>query len=90
MGRNAATTMDESFEGGEATTDVASGVARTIAQSEAWVLVHLVIELGLILMLGGLVAISRSIEGRTAWCPGPVGVRRRRGRRHRGGSPRDR
>jgi len=39
------------------------GVAQTIAQSERWVLVHLVIVVGLILMLGGLVAISRSIEG---------------------------
>src|SRR5215216_1566662 len=38
-------------------------VARTIAQSERWVLVHLVIVVGLILMLGALVAISRSIEG---------------------------
>ena len=36
------------------------GVARTIAESEAWVPVHLVIVVGLILMLGGLVAISRS------------------------------
>src|SRR5215211_4254604 len=39
------------------------GVARTIAESENWVLIHLVIVVGLILMLGGLVAISRSIEG---------------------------
>jgi uncharacterized membrane protein len=39
------------------------GVARTIAESENWVLVHLVIVVGLILMLGGLVALSRSIEG---------------------------
>ncbi len=39
------------------------GVAQTIAQSERWVLVHLVILVGLILMLGALVAISRSIEG---------------------------
>ena len=39
------------------------GVARAIAQSETWVLVHLVIVVGLILMLGGLVAISHSIEG---------------------------
>jgi len=38
-------------------------VARTIAQSENWVLVHLVIVVGLILMLGALVALSRSIEG---------------------------
>jgi hypothetical protein len=42
------------------------GVARTIAQSETWVLVHLVIVVGLILMLGALVAISRSIEGGVA------------------------
>jgi hypothetical protein len=42
------------------------GVARTIAQSENWVLVHLVIVIGLILMLGGLVAVSRSIEGGVA------------------------
>jgi hypothetical protein len=41
-------------------------VARTIAQSESWVLVHLVIVVGLILMLGGLVALSRSIEGGVA------------------------
>ena len=39
------------------------GVARTIAESEIWVPVHLVIVVGLILMLGGLVAIARSIEG---------------------------
>src|SRR5918998_1330827 len=39
------------------------GVARTIAQSESWVLVHLVIVVGLILMLGALVALCRSIEG---------------------------
>jgi hypothetical protein len=42
------------------------GVAQTIAQSEIWVPVHLVIVVGLILMLGGLVAISRSIEGGVA------------------------
>src|ERR687897_1629455 len=39
------------------------GVAQTIAQSENWVLIHLVIVVGLILMLGALVALSRSIEG---------------------------
>src|ERR671911_1461823 len=38
-------------------------VARTIAQSANWVPVHLVIVVGLILMLGALVALSRSIEG---------------------------
>jgi hypothetical protein len=42
------------------------GVAQTIARSENWVLIHLVIVVGLILMLGGLVAISRSIEGGVA------------------------
>src|ERR671921_958212 len=39
------------------------GVARTIAQSANWVPIHLVIVVGLILMLGALVALSRSIEG---------------------------
>ena len=39
------------------------GVAEAIAQSERWVLVHLVIVVGLILMLVALVALSRSIEG---------------------------
>jgi hypothetical protein len=35
------------------------GVALAIAQSERWVLVHFVIVVGLILMLGGLGALSR-------------------------------
>src|SRR5918995_3440297 len=39
------------------------GEAQTITQSENWVLIHLVIVVGLILMLGALVALSRSIEG---------------------------
>jgi hypothetical protein len=39
------------------------GVAQTIAQSERWAPVHLVIVVGLMLMLGALVALSRSIEG---------------------------
>lgn len=39
------------------------GVARTIADSGIWLPVHLVIVVGLILMLGGLVAIARSIDG---------------------------
>ena len=44
------------------------GVARTIAASAIWVLVHLVIAVGLILMLGGLLAVSNShsIEGELA------------------------
>lgn len=37
------------------------GVARTIAESTIWVPVHLAIVVGLILMLGGIVAISRSV-----------------------------
>jgi hypothetical protein len=45
------------------------GVARTIADSEIWVIDHLTIVIGLILMLGGLVAISRSI---TVGLPGSL------------------
>jgi len=41
----------------------AEGLARTIAESSSWVPDHLVILLGLVLMLGGLVAIARSIRG---------------------------
>jgi hypothetical protein len=41
----------------------AEGLARTIAESPSWVPDHLVILLGLILMLGGLIAIARSIRG---------------------------
>jgi hypothetical protein len=39
------------------------GLARTVAESGSWIPDHLVILVGLILMLGGLVAISRSITG---------------------------
>jgi hypothetical protein len=39
------------------------GVAHAIADSQLWVPDHLAILLGLILVLGGLVAIARSIEG---------------------------
>jgi hypothetical protein len=42
------------------------GVARTIGEGGTWVPVHLVIVVGLILMLGGLVAICRSIRGGAA------------------------
>jgi hypothetical protein len=41
----------------------AQGLARTIADSGSWIPDHLVILLGLILMLGGLVAIAHSIRG---------------------------
>ncbi|HWD44914.1 MAG TPA: hypothetical protein VHM23_14610 [Actinomycetota bacterium] len=39
------------------------GVARTIASSGIWVPGHLAIVVGLVLMLGGLLAIGRSIQG---------------------------
>ena len=39
------------------------GVARVIANSSIWVPVHLAIVLGIILMLGGLVAVYHSIRG---------------------------
>lgn len=46
--------------------DDPEGVARAIADSEIWVPVHLLIVLGLVLMLGGLVALYHSIPGGTA------------------------
>jgi ABC-type multidrug transport system fused ATPase/permease subunit len=46
--------------------DDIEGVARVIGDSEIWVPVHLVIVLGIVLMLGGLVAIGRSIRGALA------------------------
>lgn len=46
--------------------DDPSGVARTIADSDAWTILHLVIVAGIILMLGGLLAIHRSIRGGAA------------------------
>ncbi len=42
--------------------DDPEGVAQVIADSEIWIPVHLVIFLGLVLMLGGLVALSHSIR----------------------------
>jgi hypothetical protein len=41
----------------------AEGTARVIAASELWVPIHLAIVLGLVLMLGGLVALRHSIRG---------------------------
>jgi hypothetical protein len=46
--------------------DDPEGVAQAIADSDIWVPVHLVIVLGLVLMLGGLVAIYHSIREGTA------------------------
>jgi hypothetical protein len=42
--------------------DDPEGVARAIAESDIWVPVHLAIVLGLVLMLGGLVAVRHSIR----------------------------
>jgi hypothetical protein len=39
------------------------GVARAIADSNAWTAIHLIIIAGIILMLGGLLALHRSIQG---------------------------
>lgn len=43
--------------------DDAEGVARVIADSDAWTAIHLVIVLGTLLILGGLVAIRHTIDG---------------------------
>jgi hypothetical protein len=50
------------------------GVARVIAESDAWTLIHIVIILGLILMFFGLVAIGYSIEGGLAEALARLGV----------------
>jgi hypothetical protein len=44
-------------------TDDPEGVARAIATSGGWVVIHLTIVIGLILMLGGLFGIRYSIRG---------------------------
>jgi hypothetical protein len=46
--------------------DDPEGIARTIAESDAWTAIHLVIVFGIILMLGGLVALHHSIRGSPA------------------------
>jgi len=43
--------------------DDPEGVARAIADSGGWVPIHLAIVVGLVLMLGGLVALGQSIQG---------------------------
>jgi hypothetical protein len=43
--------------------DDKEGVAQTIADSGSWVPIHLAIVFGILLMLGGLFAVRRSIEG---------------------------
>lgn len=44
-------------------TDDPEGVARVIADSGGWVAMHIAIVIGIMLMLGGLVAIRHSIRG---------------------------
>lgn len=46
--------------------DDPEGVARVIADSDAWTLIHVVIIFGIILMLGGIIAVRHSIEGGAA------------------------
>ena len=43
--------------------DDPEGVARVIADSGGWVVIHIAIVVGIMLMLGGLVAIDHSIRG---------------------------
>ena len=54
--------------------DDPEGVARVIAESDAWTLIHIVIIIGLIAMLGGLVAIRHSIEGGVAEALARLGI----------------
>jgi Domain of unknown function (DUF4386) len=50
------------------------GVARVIADSDAWTLIHVVIALGVILMFLGLVAIGRTFRGGAGEALGRLGV----------------
>lgn len=43
--------------------DDPEGVARVIAQSEFWTLIHMLLVVGIVLMLAGLVAIRHAIRG---------------------------
>lgn len=54
--------------------DDPEGVARVIADSDAWTLIHVVIIVGIILMLFGLVAIRDSIQGGVAEALARFGV----------------
>ena len=50
------------------------GVARVIADSDGWVPVHLAIVVGILLMLGGLVALYHSIRGGIAGALARLGL----------------
>jgi uncharacterized protein DUF4386 len=51
-----------------------AGVARVMADSEIWVPVHLAIVVGILLMLGGLVALYHSIRGGLAGALARLGL----------------
>jgi hypothetical protein len=50
------------------------GVARTIAESQTWLGIHLAIVFGIVLMFGGLVALARSVRGALAVALGRLGL----------------
>ena len=50
------------------------GVARVIADSDGWVPIHLAIVVGILLMLGGLVALYHSIRGGVAGALARLGL----------------
>src|SRR4029453_3385220 len=50
------------------------GVARVIAESDAWTLIHVVIIIGIICMLGGLTALRHFIDGGVAEALARLGV----------------
>jgi hypothetical protein len=54
--------------------DDPQGVARVIAESGTWTLIHIVIVVGIILMLAGLVGIRHSIDGGIAEALARLGV----------------
>ena len=54
--------------------DDPEGVARVIADSDAWTLIHVVIIIGIICMLGGLVAVRHSLSGGIAEAMARLGM----------------
>jgi hypothetical protein len=54
--------------------DDPEGVAQVIAESDAWTAIHLVIVFGIVLMLGGLVALYKSIRGEAAGALARLGL----------------
>jgi hypothetical protein len=54
--------------------DDPEGVARVIAESATWIPIHVAIVIGIALMLGGLVAIERSIHGGIAGALARMGL----------------